>query len=210
MHRDNKYLTKIVAASLLADGSVDIPPDGSKNARYRQPKVSTHLDYLEMLATKLDTITRTKIHPDLNNQSYLVTRCHPFYTNFRERMYPNGHKVVDPHYLTLLDWEFLAIWYQEDGSTVMDKREQGTYVKIVLCTDCFSYAENHYLRIALKEKLNLEWNVVSFKNRGNHYYRLHLNKSQINAFMAGITSFIVPSFEYKLCSTVGNSTRLES
>lgn len=211
----DKYVTKIVAASLLGDGSVGIPPDGSKNAKYRQPKTVDHMDYVDWLSGVLEKITPTSRYEwqpkgaGAKRQVMLQTRCHPFYTSFRLRMYPNGHKVVDPHYLTLLDWEFMAVWFQEDGSTIRDVRKQGTYTKVILCTDCFSYGDNHLLRDKIKEYLGVEFNVVSYRQNGKQYYRLQLRKEHTNTFMEGISPYVVGSFKYKLCRTAGSTSKVD-
>jgi hypothetical protein len=212
----DKYLTKIVAASLLGDGSVGVPPDGSKNAKYRQPKTVDHMDYVDWLSERLEAITKTnrytwqpKSYPNAKQQVMLQTGCHPFYTSFRNRMYPNGHKVVDPHYLTLIDDEFMAVWYQEDGTLIRDVRPQGTYTKVILCTDCFSYGDNHCLRAAIKEHTGLEFNVTSYRKNGSQYYRLQLNSKQIGEFCSRLEKHVAPSFSYKLCCTVGSTTRVD-
>lgn len=207
----DKYITKIVAASLLGDGSVGVPPDGSKNAKYRQPKTVDHTDYVDWLAERLESVTPTNRYewqPKLGNakrQVMLQSRTHPFYTAFRNRMYPNGNKVVDPHYLTLIDWEFMAVWFQEDGSTVVDR----DYVRPIICTDCFSYGDNHLLRKAVGERLGIDLNVASYRARGKQMWRLRVRPSDINKFMDGIEPFVVKSFSYKICRTVGSSSILD-
>lgn len=207
----DKYTTKIVAASLLGDGSVGVPPDGSVNAKYRQPKTVDHMDYINWLSERLSAVTPTNQYewqPRLGNskrQVMLQTRTHPFYTSFRNRMYPNGHKVVDPHYLTLIDWEFMAVWYQEDGSTVVDR----DYVRPIICTECFSYGDNHHLRKAVSEKLGIDLNVSSYRDKGLQKYRLRVRPKDINKFMDGIEPYVVPSFSYKICRTVGSSSVLD-
>lgn len=211
----NKYVTKIVAASLLGDGSVGIPPDGSINAKYRQPKTVDHMDYVDWLASVLEEITPTNRYTwqpkqyNAKEQVMLQSRCHPFFTRFRERMYPNGHKVVDPHYLTLLDWEFMAIWYQEDGSSVRNKTKSGTYIRPILCTDCFAYGEQHLLRQAIADKLGVDFNVKSYRTNGSQKYRLHLRASDTEKFMEGIEPFVLPSFSYKVCRTVSSRLILD-
>lgn len=212
----NKYLTKIVAASLLADGSVGIPPDGSKNAKYRQPKTVDHMDYVDWLDERVSCITKTnryewqsKQFEKAKRQVMLQTGCHPFYTNFRQRMYPNGHKVVDPHYLTLIDDEFMAVWYQEDGSLIKDNRKQGIYARVVLCTDSFSYGDNQCLRMAIKENTGFEFNVVGARSNGNQHYRLQLNSKQITEFCDRVGVYVLPSFSYKLCRAVGSTTKVD-
>lgn len=207
---NEKYLTKIVAASLLGDGWVGIPNDGSINAKYRQNKTAYHLDYVDWLVEKLETLTKvSKIpyQPKVKNAKPAIeiqTRVHPFYTKFRNRMYPNGYKVVDPHYLTLIDWEFLAVWFQEDGTISIHTIKGTDYIEVRLCTDCFSYGDNHTLRIALKEKLDLNWTVANYRHNGKHKYRLLLRASDVSKFMSGVSTFILPSFSYKIHHTVGS------
>lgn len=206
-----KYLTKIVAASLLGDGCVSIFPE-YKNAVYRQPKRIDHRDYIEWYGDKLSTLTRVRYNEfdpksQFNGQKQvmLTTLSHPFYTTFRERMYPNGHKVVDPHYLTLLDWEFLAIWFQEDGSTGYYRHKNGsTYVNAVLCSQSFSYGDNHCLRQALKERLDLDWSVSSDRSGGTQKWYLKLRSRDIEKFMSGIEPYILDSFKYKICHVAGS------
>lgn len=205
---NNMYLTKIVAASLLGDGCVHIPKDGSINAKYTQSKTIPHIDYVDWMCERLEQIThvnRSNYQPKMLNAKECIqiqTRCHPFYTKFRQRMYGTGVKCVDPHYLTLLDWEFLAVWYQEDGTMNIRQRarDKTPDIQISIATNCFSYGDQMLLKEALKEKLDLEWNIRSYTNKnGNRLYTLHLLRKCADTFIDKINQFIVPSFQYK-CS----------
>lgn len=200
------YLTKVVAASLLGDGCVRVPNDGSVNAQYLTSKTQPHTDYLDYLDERISTITKVNRHtyqPKMQNAklcTVLRTGCHPFYTKFRGRMYGTGKKCVDPHYLTLLDWEFLAIWYQEDGTMNIRQRprDRKPEIQISLATQCFSYGDHLLLKDALKEKLGLEWNVRNYKAKdGSRQYILCLLRSCAEHFCDSIESFIVESFKYK-------------
>lgn len=208
----DSYLTKIVAASLLGDGYVGIRPDGSKNAHYVLRQVADHEDYVLWIQNKLNDLTSTRIQrhqpkpTDLmknpKEQLSLITKNHPFYTKFRERMYPNGHKVVDPHYLTYIDYEFLAIWYQEDGTLVNkpNPKVSDSYIRteVYLYSLNFSYADNKLLSTAIYEKTGLHWNVQRHHSKGNIYYKLYLAKKDIPTFMHGIEPYVQPTFRYKL------------
>lgn len=208
---NNKYLTKITAASLLGDGGIYIPTSTrSINGRFYIAQIEDHKDYLDWLADKHATIAKTTIYgpysvkcPQCVNpkkQYRLQTAQIPFYTKFRQRMYPQGKKVIDPHYLTQLDYEFLAIWYQEDG-TYISCLERKDYVRerIQLASMSFSYAENLLLREALKEKLNLIWNIRRVKSKsGGFLYQLELYKKQYDVFINGVMPYIQPSFMYKV------------
>lgn len=206
------YLEKIVAASLLGDGCVHIPKNGFKNAIYTTSKTVNHADYIEWLQERLETLTRvnrTLTHPSKyvpNAKDAIVIRsgAHSFYTNFRNRMYGTGIKCVDRHYLTLLDWEFLAVWYQEDGTMNVRQRarDKKPDIQISLATNCFSYGDQMLLKLALKEKLGLDWNIRQYTaNNGTFRHTLHLRRLHAEHFCNMIAPYIVPSFQYK-CSYV--------
>lgn len=212
-----RYLTKIVAASLLGDGTIN--KETNKNARYKLRQLAIHKDHLDYMGNRLESITRVMYdylpEKDIlwgdkqttSHKAYILrTMSHPFYSKFRNRMYVYGHKVVDPHYLTLLDWEFLAIWYMQDGY-IENTRKDVVNACPILCTDCFSYADNMLLRTALIEKLGLTWNVRKrgLSKDGSITYRLYLSRKQFDIFRENIAGFIQPSFNYKLLS---NAERL--
>lgn len=202
------YLEKIIAASLLGDGSVSIPKDGSINAQYTQSKTMPHVDYAEWMIERMETLTKVSrwyFQPKMENAKPVIgfrSRVHPFYTQFRNRMYGTGKKCVDRHYLTLMDWEFLAVWFQEDGTLNSRQRERDRRpdVQISIATHCFSYGDHMLLKLALKEKLDLDWNIRQMKNKkGEIQYTLHLYRKHAEYFCENIEPFIVPSFKYK-CS----------
>lgn len=203
----DSYLTKIIAASLLGDGGVYIPPDGSKNAHYVLRQVEDHKDYIDWMQERIEQKVGTRLQYYVNKPTEtmlhpkpvysLVTRVHPFFTKFRERMYPNGHKVVDPHYLTYIDYEFLALWYQEDGTLVRRENQSNGYESYLYSLN-FSFADNGLLSKAIYEKTGLRWNVHRHHSKGNIYYKLYLSRKDTEKFMTGIEPYILPSFRYKL------------
>lgn len=222
---NKKEIVKAIAASLLGDGS--IYREGNKNGNFRMSQISIHLDHLTYIGNILSDLTKVDIKQvrkekvDVvidgkktvsNPYHTLRTMNHPLYTKFRQRVYPNGHKVVDPHYLTLLDWEFLAIWYMQDGM-LEPKREDTINCGAAICTDNFSYGDCVLLRQALIEKLNLTWNIrpKSTNKQGNRTYRMHLYRKQFDYFEENIRKYIQPSFLYKIERREYNScTKIQS
>jgi hypothetical protein len=202
-----KYLTKIVAASLLGDGSIRIPPE-YKTACYSTAKTVPHADYLDWLTERLETLTHVRRYeiqpkntPGALRQIHLETRSHPFYTKFRHRMYGTGVKVVDPHYLTLLDWEFMAVWFQEDGTVNTRLRRENYYdIQASIATHSFSYGDQLLLARAIQEKLELPVHIrpVTARSGARQYY-LTFRRKFIPKLLDGIAPYVVPSFQYK-CS----------
>ena len=199
------YIMKIIAASLLGDGCVHIPRE-YKNAIYSTSKTVNHRDYIEWLIERLETINKVSVslhQPSMRNAKQLIcirTRSHPIYTKFRHRMYPNGIKVVDPHYLKLLDWEFMAVWFQEDGTLNTRYRKNCYEMQASIATMCFSYGDHLLLARAIEEKLHIPAHIRPIKAKnGARQYMLTFRRKFIPRLLDGIQPYIVPSFQYK-CS----------
>jgi hypothetical protein len=222
--RNEKEITKYVASSLLGDGSIGIDKreyGNGGNAVFEICQIVDHKDYLDWLAEKISPITSVKIELKPSNrepkevtfpngitsivkpQYRLRTSRHPFFNKFRDRLYATGRKTIDSHYFTLFDWESLAMWYMEDGyiSSYIATNRLGSkykYSKLGLCTQGFTQAENYVLKKFLKEKFDLEFNLLQNKYPSGLKYRLVAKTDNITKFIDGINKFVVPSFQYKL------------
>lgn len=206
-----KDLTKVVAASLLGDAFIEKQYYG--NARFSLKQKIDHKDYVEYIATYLESLTSTSYYitepkiqnikgKDCNVSGTITvrTKAHPTYTKIHERMYLNKVKRIDPHYLTLLDAEMLAIWFQEDGYKMTPSDGKDVNDLVILCTDSFTYGDLMLARRAIIEKTGFIFNVNRRGLNANDEmtYRMHLSRKQTTAFLEYVHPYIVPSFEYKL------------
>lgn len=215
MKRNDYYISKIISACLLGDGFILKDDSGgrNRNGQFRLRMMLDHIDHVQYIGDVLSLVTNIKYdyseprnnlvicgHASRSNGHVLLrTQNHPIYTEQRSRWYLDGVKRIDPHACTLLDWELLAIWYQQDGYINAPRKDcinQG----ITLCTDCFSYGDLNMIRIALIEKLGLSFNIRhrSYNKLGERTYRLELFRKQTPLFLESIQRFIQPSFQYKL------------
>jgi hypothetical protein len=92
-----------------------------------------------------------------------------------------------------LDAEALAIIFMADGGRYVDKRCNATPA-YSLHTKGFSYGDNFLLKKALKEKLDLEFNVT----RHGKYWYLRLRTKDSAKFEQLVEPYVLPSFMYKL------------
>lgn len=54
---------------------------------------------------------------------YRFSCGHKYFKHLRKWLYKNDRKILSPKYLSYLDEQGLAIWYMDDGSTYIDKRD---------------------------------------------------------------------------------------
>lgn len=216
MKRNDLYLSKIISASLLGDGFIlkDDSGNRNRNGQFRIKQIEQHKDHLDYLADRLSMLTNIKLdyvpgkanivicnkETKASGTYILRTQNHPEYTKFRSRWYIDGIKRIDPHAMTLLDAEMLAIWYQQDGYIEGSLRKDCLNNSCLICTDCFSYGDQKMLREAIIEKTGFIFNILKWsKNKnGENTYRLSLYRKQTEQFIEYIKPFMQPSFEYKL------------
>ncbi len=105
-----------------------------------------------------------------------------------------GHKVIDPHMLTLLDEEMLAIAFMADGSRYVDPRWKNAKPIYRLHLNNLSYGDLLLFKKAIKEILYLEINI----RKKGFGFDLAIPTAQGAHFEEIITPFILPSFQYKI------------
>lgn len=197
---DKKELVKLVSFMTMGDGGVY---QNGKNCYFIMNMITKNEDYVLLCRDILENITSTRISEPIIREDRqpllrLETRTHPFFSILRDRIYTLKYKGIDPHALKLLDYEALSFLYMSDGSLKKDFRPEIGMInpsyEVTLNLKRLSYGDLYILKKALKEKLNLEWNI----NKNGKYYYLRLRKKDFNKFMEGISPWITDSFKYKI------------
>jgi hypothetical protein len=191
-------LSKFISWSVCGDGYVGYAAH-NKNCHYSISRDPVHKDYLQVVSSKFDGLQDCKVVFDDylrkdNNKSVseVRTTSHPIFSRIRERQYMNNRRVIDPHQLTLLDWEAAAFLYMDDGSLCFNNK--GSQI-VRLSTCAYTWAEQLQLRQAFVEKLGVVWNV---NRTGKNLWQLNLSHNSKEKWFDGIREYIVPSYEYKL------------
>ena len=194
MSINEKQLSMLLYYFTSFDGGVY--PSG-KEYRYVMNMRKDNMDYVQKVQDTINLFTSTHIHDVIQrgNRAPLVcltSKPHPTFTAIRQRLYlPEGRKVIDPHQLTLMCPEALAIIFMADGGTNMDK---GKYPEIKLHTKGYSYFDNLALSKAIYEHTNIRTTV----NKHNQYFFLRVKTADLNLFIQTVSPYILPSFSYKL------------
>ena len=190
--------TKFISWSVFGDGCVSVGTH-NKNAHYSISRSLDHQDYLDLIQSKLEAIPNVSVNRTIYTRKgngktvdSLRTCSHPIFTRIRDSQYNNSRRVVNPHMLTMIDWEALAYLYMDDGSLCYNNKGSSV-VRLSVCA--YSYFEQEAVRKALIEKLGVCFNV----NRASKgLYQLNLAKKDQEIFFDNIHPFIVDSYKYKL------------
>ena len=199
---DKKQLTKLISFMTMGDGGVyNYTKNG--NAKFIMNMVAKNEDYVMYCKDILENITTCKVTKVIKdktrqNQLRLESSSHPFFNTIRDRIYVMTYKSIDIHALKLLDYEALSFLYMSDGSLGRDFRPEIGMINpsynITLNFKRLSYGDLFLLKKALKDRLDLEFNI----NKQNQYYFLRLRTKDVTKFIEGITPYILPSFLYKV------------
>lgn len=202
---NKKELTKLLSYFIMGDGGVYIT---GNNAKFIMNMKAENKDYIDWVDNVLQEITGTAQYErkDYNTDGFtrspqirLESKCHPFLTTLRDRIYTEGYKGIDPHALKLLDWEAMSILYMCDGCLHEDKPNPVRGLKnsswnLTLNMKRLSYGDQLLLKEAIRDKLGVEFNI----NRHGKYYYMRLRSKDIEKFCVGVLPYIKDSFSYKI------------
>lgn len=198
--KDKKELMKLMSFLVMGDGSVH-RNRGVGNCYFTLSASKGHEDFIDYARDIVGNITSSKVYTTPKEAPRkdlitLYTPVHPYFNVLRERIYVDSYKSIDHHSLKLLDYEALAILYMSDGCLGKWIRENGKSSYSLTINMCrLSYGDQLLLKRAIKEILDLEFNVVK---TGGKYYTLRLRSKDLDKFMEGVSPYILNSFSYKL------------
>ncbi len=198
--KDKKELVKLCSYIIMGDGGVYKSSKENINFRFSMNMIEINQDYIELCKDILENITSCSITQRVKegsriSQLNLQSKVHPFFTTLRDRIYTDNYKGIDPHALKLLDYEALSFLYMSDGCLSLKHNAIRPSITLNMCR--LSYGDMFILKKALKEKLDLEWNI----NKNGKYYYLVLRVKDHEKFINSISSYITPSFNYKILYT---------
>lgn len=178
-----------LVGTLLGDGGLN---SSSKNYRLVVQHSIKQRKYVDWKYEQLRNWTLSKpSYSAINNALVLRTLSHPELTEYYNRFYRNGKKVVPKTIQQLLNPFVLAVWYMDDGNI---RRQNGKIYGYYLNTQSFTYEENKVLSKVLEKKFSLQSYVL--KNKGR--YRLYFGSKSKALLPKLIESYVVPSLRYKI------------
>ena len=203
---DKKQLNKLISAFSMADGGLYKRSENGQ-AYFMMNMLTCHDDYVEWVKSTFEElvhVNKTKVkNPCKRPQTNLNSRTHPALTNIHGRIYRDGYKGLDEHWINCIDFEILAIFYMADGSLHVEQPNAKKGLinpspNVTLNMKRLSYGDTWFLKKKLKDNLDIEFNISTQNYKGKTYYFLRLRNKDVEKFMQGITPYVKDSFAYKL------------
>lgn len=142
----------------------------------------------------------------VNHQRYweLTVSKSEYLKKLEQLFYPNGKKICPKDVINKLDWLGFAMWYADDGTTVLVQKNPNTggsrNRRVQLCTDNFTLEEHNTIIVPELQSFGLEPKIID--RHRNNQYRIQLNNAKINQrFLIDIGQYFYnyfPSLLYKM------------
>lgn len=201
---NNKDISKRLYYFSTFDGYLDNRGE-NRNSRLSVTMVKENADYIYFVARTLEEAgigfklwePAINLHDGCNRrqQFRVQSKAHPKLTAIRNRVYIEGHKVICPHMLTMMDAEALAIIFMADGSRKKISLANGETSLYRLHTNGFSYGDNYLLAGAIKRSTGIPFDV---ERQTTNKWGLTLSRHFNSIFEETVAPFTLDSFAYKL------------
>ena len=140
----------------------------------------------------------------VNHQDYwqLNAPGSKYIRDLEKLFYPNGYKICPPHVIDKLDNLGMAMWYADDGSTVLVQFNPTTKSsrsrRTTICTDSFTKEEHDNIIVP---ELGILGYDATYVTRNNHYRINIRNCKDCQRLMLNIGPYFYkyfPSLIYKM------------
>lgn len=200
----------VVLGSVLGDGTLRLAPH-SKNAYLKIGHCEKQRKYLGWKKKILDPFSRPVVLSQKAQQKIIDgkkaystdqyefrTIVHPDITYYYRTYYSKNHKhILGNDIINSLDLTALAIWFADDGSVYVDKRNG--VVSCTIATNSFDYTEQVILKKAVSKFFQGTINIrpQGNKDRNDMLLRMYGTKKLVD-FLFMISSILPTNIHYKL------------
>lgn len=179
----------VILGSIFGDGSLRLAP-GRRNALLEVNHSFAYRSYVDWKYNQLREYVLTPPKRRKNNGNRVAyrftTRSIPAITNFYEKFYCTGKKIIPSPEGFKVNALVLAVWFMDDGS----KSRSALYLN----TQQFNLlSQNRLLNI-----LRGQWRINATLNKDKSYYRIRIRTSSTDIFKKIVRPYILPVFWYKL------------
>lgn len=204
MKLNSRELKDFFVGTLLGDSSIHNHTFCCKQInedliRFKAKVITEHLPDANV------NVSYNEAYTDKNGVNHQATweiymKRHPYIDKLEKEFYPEGIKIIPQKYIRQLSPIGLAMWYADDGTTVLVGKSSynngARSRRVQFCTDCFTHDEIELFRQIFEE----QYGRASLIKRGERY-RLQIASTHAQPFILDILPFFYnyfPSLLYKM------------
>lgn len=194
---------EFIIGTMLGDGFIG--KVGKNSKRITMTHGEKQLNYLlwkkSIMGNFVNNISSYQQGPERN---YCVSWrwasiTHNEFNFYHKLFYENNKKVVREdivHYITPFA---MAVWVMDDGW-------KSNNCNIRISSEGFTKEENEILQRAIKVNLNINVKVCEYTRNNKKYYYLSFNKRNSILLTQLISSYVIPTMQYKLIKDLSSTT----
>lgn len=198
----NKETRGMLIGMVLGDGCLAVRnvPDGHLPEVRIQIKHSVRqVEYAEHKADLLHTMLGGKrptpqYFDNSGYQGVRFSKSNSYFRILRSWMYNKGEKHITRRVLDMLTDHGLAIWWMDDGSLYMKRRNGKIHAREGILSTYLPLETNQIIAEWLLERYQIIAVPVSHKEM----YRLRINTTNLKRFVPILEPYIIPSMRYKI------------
>lgn len=183
----NETQRQVLLGSILGDGSLRKETDNCRLFISQGEKQLAYLNWkVDLLGNLITGGIREGKSGYCDNKIYIVN------THITQELNEYSCEETEQVKLVLSKLTDLgvAIWYMDDGSICNSTMS--------IHTEAFTYNTQLLFQKFFKEKYSIEPKIRQYKKHGKLYYYLNFSTSDSKVLSSKISSFIIPSMQYKL------------
>jgi hypothetical protein len=189
----SKELHEMILGTILGDSSIRFRGSNACLRFTHSIKQRQYFDHKAAQFTLFQTQpigTRIRLNGSKKYTEFsFSTNTHAIFQYYRDLFYVNGVKQLSKKLLNQLTSRSLAYWVCDDGSYCKAQKY------LILCTNCFSYAEHVLMKETFKKRFALN-PTIGF--RDNKYYYLRFSKGDTIRLVSLIKPYIPSCMNYKI------------
>lgn len=209
-------LEEIIIGTLLGDLSIEkAKPNSNARLQFKQSIINKiyieHLysifkEYCGSIPKELSYFDNRPNKNKMYNSIKFQTLSLPCFNKYKDLFYNDeGIKIIPKNLENLLTARSLAYWIMDDGyksggislnptpSIQQGITDKGRTTGFYICTESFTFEEQKFLTLILKNKFNLECGIHKVTNG----FRIYIFSSSKDNLLSLIKPYLLPHFYYK-------------
>lgn len=194
------FVGTLLGDSYIHNGAFSCKQISKDLIEFKADIIKKHLPNSKVKITEYEPYTDKN---GVNHQRYYVLYVSPneYIKKLEREFYPNGIKIIPKKYLRELSSLGYAMWYADDGTTILvgfnNTTKSARSRRVQFCTDNYTQSEVNDLKLIIEK----QYGTTSIIERKVNSYRIQIATYNSQKFLIDISEYFYkyfPSLLYKV------------